>query len=98
MLRRTRRYYNLVASIGTSVCTTAGGISILSQQNIEALSNGIYGLDPFIVLGLATAASGAIGWLIGPFVGNAVFGVIYRVFRTQIAFVSRPILIPSAGE
>ncbi|MCJ1270548.1 TIM23 complex component, partial [Lobaria immixta] len=84
-LRRTRRYYNLAASLGMSLCTTAGGISILSQQNIESLGGGAFNLDPFIVLGLATATSGAAGWLIGPFVGNAVFGLIYRRFRTQIA-------------
>lgn len=90
-LRRTRRYYNLVASLGMALCTTAGGISILSQQNIEALGGSMFGgLDPFIVLGIATAASGAIGWLIGPFVGNAVFGLRYRRFRTQITIVSRP--------
>ncbi|MCJ1462726.1 TIM23 complex component [Pseudocyphellaria aurata] len=83
-LRRTRRHYNLVASLGTSICTTAVGISILSRQNIETLGGGVFGLDPFIVLGLATAASGAVGWLIGPFVGNAVFTIIHRKFRNQI--------------
>lgn len=75
-----------------ALCTTTGGISILSQQNLESLGGGIFGLDPFIVLGLATAASGAVGWLIGPFVGNAVFGIIYRRFRTQFTVVSCPTL------
>lgn len=91
-LRRTRRYYNLAASLGMSVCTTAGGVEILSQQNIEALGATFFGLDPFILLGLATAGSGAVGWLIGPFVGNAVFGFIFRRFRQQIRVVSRPTL------
>lgn len=42
------------------------------------------------MLGLATAASGAVGWLLGPFVGNAVFGVMWRRSRLQIAAVSDP--------
>lgn len=77
-----------------SVCTTAAGVETLSQQNIEALGTTFFGLDPFILLGLGTAASGAVGWLIGPFVGNAVFGFIFRRFRKQIRVVSRPTLYP----
>ena len=93
-LRRTRRYYNLAASLGMAVCTTAAGVEVLSQQNIEALGATFFGLDPFILLGLATAASGAVGWLIGPFVGNAVFGFIFRRFRKQIRVVSQPAFYP----
>lgn len=48
----------------------------------------LFGLDPFLVLGLATMASGAVGWLLGPFVGNAVFGIVWRRSRGQIAIVS----------
>lgn len=81
-LRRTRRRYNLLASITSAFATTSVGVSVLARQNIEAAS--IFGLDPFIVLGLATAGSGAVGWLVGPFVGNAVFGVVYRGLRGEI--------------
>jgi len=63
------------------------GITVLSQQNFDQLG-GLFGLDPFIVLGLATAGSGAVGWLLGPFVGNAVFGMVHRGIRGQIAEVS----------
>lgn len=45
------------------------------------------GLDPFLLLGLATAGSGAVGWLLGPFVGNAVFGLSHRKLGAQIAAV-----------
>lgn len=86
-LRKTRRRYNLVASIFTSLGTTSVGITVLSQQNFDQLG-GLFGLDPFIVLGLATAGSGAVGWLLGPFVGNAVFGMVHRGVRGQIAEVS----------
>ena len=91
-LRRTRRYYNLAASAATSVATTATGVSILSQQNIEALGGSVPMLDPFILLGLATAGSGAVGWLMGPFVGNAVFGIAHRKLGTQIAAVCYPFI------
>ena len=86
-LRKTRRRYNLTASILTSLGTTSAGVTVLSQQNFEHLG-GLFGLDPFIVLGLATAGSGAVGWLLGPFVGNAVFGMIHRRVGGQIAEVS----------
>lgn len=45
------------------------------------------GLDSFLLLGLATAGSGAIGWLLGPFVGNAIFGLSHRKLGPQIAAV-----------
>lgn len=47
-----------------------------------------FGLDPFIVLGLITLGSGGVGWLLGPFLGNAVFGMAYRRVGPQIAEVS----------
>jgi import inner membrane translocase subunit TIM23 len=70
----------------SALCTTGAGISILNQQNFDSLN--LFGLDPFLILGLATAASGAVGWLLGPFLGNAVFGIVWRRLRLQIAAVS----------
>ncbi len=64
------------------------GVSVLSQQDLDALGGQMFGLDPFVVLGLTTAAFGAIGWLAGPFVGNAVFTAMNRRFKGQIAEVS----------
>ncbi len=85
-LRRKRRHYNLFFSLTSALCTTGAGISILNQQNFDSLN--LFGLDPFLILGLATAASGAVGWLLGPFLGNAVFGIVWRRLRLQIAAVS----------
>ncbi|KAI9878338.1 MAG: TIM23 complex component [Pleopsidium flavum] len=84
-LRKVRRRYNLVASIGSSIGTTAMGVSFLSQQDMEALGGQLFGLDPFVVLGLTTAAFGALGWLAGPFVGNAAFNVLNKKYKAQIA-------------
>lgn len=36
------------------------------------------------MLGLCVMGSGGVGWLLGPFVGNAVFGVRYRGLRGEI--------------
>ncbi len=86
-LRKSRRRYNLVASIITSLGTTSVGVTVLGQQNFDQLG-GLFGLDPIIVLIAATASSGAVGWLLGPFVGNAVFGMVHRGIGGQIAEVS----------
>ena len=82
-LRLTRRRYNLLSSLSCSVLTTTAGISVLSNTNLESTPP-IFGLDPFIILGLSTFASGAIGWLLGPFLGNAVFNLRYSRLRPQI--------------
>ena len=41
-----------------------------------------------MVLGLCVLGSGGVGWLLGPFVGNAVFGLRYRGLRGEIERVS----------
>ncbi|KAL1975460.1 hypothetical protein VTN31DRAFT_3852 [Thermomyces dupontii] len=84
-LRASRRRYSLVSSILTSIASTAVGVQILSTQDLDALGAQVMGLDPFVVLGLATAACGAVGWLAGPFMGNAIWGLIYRRYRRGVA-------------
>lgn len=61
-------------------------MSALATLNLEQVN--VFGLDPFLVLAALTAGSGAVGWLLGPFVGNAVFGVAHRRVGGQIAEVS----------
>ncbi|KAK2734156.1 TIM23 complex component [Myotisia sp. PD_48] len=84
-LRASRRKYSLVSSILASLTTTATGGQILASQNLENLGTQVMGLDPLIVLGLATAASGAAGWLAGPFLGNALWGLVYRKYKAGVA-------------
>ncbi|MCJ1368676.1 TIM23 complex component [Acarospora aff. strigata] len=84
-LRKVRRRYNLVASIGSSIGTTMLGVSVISQQDMETLGGQMFGLDPFVVLGLTTAGFGALGWLAGPFVGSAAFNMFNRKYKGQIA-------------
>ncbi|KAL2004717.1 hypothetical protein VTN00DRAFT_3245 [Thermoascus crustaceus] len=83
-LRASRRRYSLASSILSSIATTAIGVQILSTQDLENLGAQVMGLDPFVVLGMATAACGAIGWLVGPFLGNAVWGLVYRRYKPAV--------------
>jgi import inner membrane translocase subunit TIM23 len=86
-LRTSRRRYSLVSSILASFASTAVGVQILSAQDIDTLGAQVMGLDPFIVLGLATAACGALGWLAGPVLGNTAWGLVNRRFRAGVAVV-----------
>lgn len=87
-LRKVRRRYNLAASMVTSIGTTMSGIAVLSRQDIDTIGGQLFGMDPFVVLGLATAGCGALGWLAGPFLGNAVFNLVNKRVKDQMALVS----------
>ena len=87
-LRASRRRYTLASSVVASVASTVGGVQWLATQDLDAISAQVMGLDPFIVLGLATAASGAVGWLVGPFLGNAVWSMVYRRYTASVNVVS----------
>lgn len=86
-LRATRRRYSVVSSAATSAVTTVLGVQYLSTQDIESLGAQVMGLDPFVVLGMATMACGAGGWLLGPFVGNGVWSLVNRKFTSSFARV-----------
>ncbi|KAL8681860.1 MAG: hypothetical protein Q9186_002017 [Xanthomendoza sp. 1 TL-2023] len=79
-LRRLRRRYSLLASLLTCTSTTAVGF-ITIERNMDALGStlgNITGVDPMFMLAAATVATGGVGWLLGPFVGEAVFRGMYR--------------------
>ncbi|CRG91215.1 Presequence translocated-associated motor subunit pam17, mitochondrial [Talaromyces islandicus] len=84
-LRTSRRRYSLVSSILASLASTAVGVQVLSAQDVDTLGAQVMGLDPFIVLGLATAACGALGWLAGPVLGNTAWGLVNRRYRGGVA-------------
>lgn len=86
-LRATRRRYSVASSILTSAATTVLGVQYISTQDIESLGAQVMGLDPFVVLGMATMACGAAGWLLGPFVGNGVWSLVNRKYTSAFARV-----------
>ena len=87
-LRASRRRYSLASSIVSSAVSTTVGVQVLSGQDLEHLGATVMGLDPFVVLGLATAACGAVGWLLGPALGNGVWGLVYRKYKPSVNTVS----------
>lgn len=60
---------------------------MLGNKEID-ITQTIMGMDPLIMMGLATIASGAAGWLVGPAIGGAAFNVVKSRYRQQIAQVS----------
>ncbi|MCJ1474644.1 TIM23 complex component [Lambiella insularis] len=84
-LRAIRRRFNLAASLTTSLITTAAGVTLLSQQDLDKLGNILFGLDPIMAMGVGALGCGAVGWLLGPFAGNAAFGIWYRRLGPEIA-------------
>jgi hypothetical protein len=75
-LRRRRRHFNIGGSIISSLSSTILGVSFLSQQDMDSIGSQLYGLDPFMVLGLATVGFGVAGWLAGPVLGGLAFSVV----------------------
>ncbi|MCJ1441743.1 MAG: TIM23 complex component [Stictis urceolatum] len=80
-LRTIRRRYNTVASAITALATTFLGAGFIANQDPDNMGIGAFGLDPIVVMGMATLACGAVGWVVGPFMGSAVFGGVYRRWR-----------------
>lgn len=61
-LRKTRRRYNLVCSVFTSLLTTGSGLTLFgSTLTLEQIN--IFGLDPFMVAGLMTLGTGLVGYV-----------------------------------
>ncbi|KAA8903658.1 mitochondrial import protein Pam17 [Sphaerosporella brunnea] len=83
-MRRLRRRYNLAGSIFSSIASTAGSIGYLFNIEIDPTQL-IFGMDPLIVFGLATAGCGTVGWLVGPSIGGAAFKIVKGRWLGQIA-------------
>ena len=75
-LRRSRRNYNLIASIGACACTTTGG-AILTDNYSELIGTWM-ALEPIPMALMGIVASAAVGWLSGPMFGSAVFRMLHR--------------------
>ncbi|KAL7783577.1 mitochondrial import protein Pam17 domain-containing protein [Trichoderma ceciliae] len=82
-LRLRRRRIQLLFSVTTGVLGGAAGTIFLAEGFAEPLIAQIP-LDPFFTLGIMTMACAGLGWLIGPTLGNQVFYIINRRFKTQM--------------
>jgi len=49
----------------------------------------LFGLDPIMAMGVGAVGCGALGWLLGPFAGNAAFGIWYRRLGPEMAVKER---------
>ena len=53
----------------------------------DSLGQTLFGIDPMMALGISTMGAGALGWLIGPFAGNAIFNLMHRKVKNDILVV-----------
>ena len=91
-LRRSRRNYNLVASVATCAGSTASGVLLVN--NYFELIGTYIALDPFFIIIIGTVASAGIGWLSGPILGNFVFKMFHRRVTAEMAEVKTAPLMP----
>lgn len=82
-LRKSRRRWQLLFSVASSLAAGTGGALVLTTGAADALVSQIP-LDPMITLGLMVFASAALGWLVGPSLGSQVFYAINRKYKNQM--------------
>ncbi|GFP57860.1 hypothetical protein ACSS6W_007276 [Trichoderma asperelloides] len=82
-LRLRRRRVQLLFSVATGLLGGAVGTVVLAEGFAEPLIAQVP-LDPFFTLGIMTMACAGMGWLVGPTLGNQVFYIINRRFKTQM--------------
>lgn len=88
----------MVASVIGGLGFFATGIIVLTTNDFDQMGAQMIGLDPFITLGLGTFACGALGWLLGPFLGTALFNMYYKRLVPQMRVVSNPSLSDRTNE
>ncbi|KAF2185017.1 Pam17-domain-containing protein [Zopfia rhizophila CBS 207.26] len=83
-LRKTRRKISVAASSMSALATTVTGLRVFIEGNYDSIWAANFGLDPLAVTVLSSVGLMAVGWLVGPFFGNAVFNAYYRRIRGEI--------------
>lgn len=86
-LRKTRRRWQVGFSALMSLGCGAAGAVVLGSGAADALTGQIP-LDPILTLGLITLGCTAMGWVVGPSLGNAVFYLIKRKYKAPMTVVS----------
>lgn len=65
----------------------AGGVTLVGSGAADSLVGQIP-LDPFITMGLISFGFIALGWLVGPSLGNTVFYLKNRKYKAPFTLVS----------
>ncbi len=74
----------MVTTIPTTLLAGSAAGSYFLTLEIDP-ANTIAGLDPIYINAGLTLASTGLGWLVGPTVGNAIWGLLHRKNAKQIA-------------
>lgn len=73
-LRKQNKLLNTAASVGTAGLTAFATLEYLGNIEID-VEKTIFGLDPIMIMGGAVILGGAVGYLLGPFVGTPLFNL-----------------------
>ncbi|CAD0111632.1 unnamed protein product [Aureobasidium uvarum] len=84
-LRRTRRFINLGSSALSGAASVAVAVPAFAEFEIENIGAQMTGLDPMFIIGGSLMGVGAVGWLLGPFLGTAFFNIWKGSLRKEFA-------------
>ncbi|THY48791.1 Pam17-domain-containing protein [Aureobasidium pullulans] len=84
-LRRSRRFINLGSSALSGAASVAIAVPAFAEFEIENIGAQMTGLDPMFVIGGSLMGVGAVGWLLGPFLGTAFFNIWKGSVRKEFA-------------
>ncbi|KEQ75799.1 mitochondrial import protein Pam17 [Aureobasidium namibiae CBS 147.97] len=74
-LRRTRRFINLGSSALSGAASIGVAVPAFAEFEIENIGAQMTGLDPMFIIGGSLMGVGAVGWLLGPFLGTTFFNI-----------------------
>jgi import inner membrane translocase subunit TIM23 len=83
-LRKARRRWQTAFSVVGAVASGSSGALVLSSGMADSVVGKIP-LDPLITLGLMTMGAAALGWLVGPSLGTAVFNALKGKYKGPMA-------------
>ncbi|KAJ4417687.1 TIM23 complex component [Gnomoniopsis sp. IMI 355080] len=82
-LRKTRRRWQVAFSLVMSLASGTGAAIILSTGVADSVTSEVP-LDPVLTLGLVTLGFIALGWLVGPSLGNALFYLVKSKYKAPM--------------
>ncbi|CAN8099664.1 unnamed protein product [Discula destructiva] len=82
-LRKTRRRWQVAFSVVMSLATGTGAAVLLSTGVADPITSTVP-LDPVMTLGLVTLGFIALGWLLGPSLGNALFYLVKSKYKVPM--------------